>query len=164
MIAGMSKSVYLETTIFSFYHDDRGTPEIVVMREWTREWWESFRHRYDLVTSTAVLAELERGELAHRDRALAMAMRLPAIPVEPGIAEIVEVYIQRKVMPADPLGDALHLALASVHKADYLLTWNCKHLANANKFDHIRRVNTLLGLHVPGLVTPLELMGEEEAL
>ncbi len=66
-------------------------------------------------------------------------------------------------MPADPTGDALHLALASVHKADYLLTWNCKHLANANKFDHIRRVNALLGLHVPALVTPLELMLEEEA-
>ena len=158
----MSKSVYLETTVFSFYHDDRKTPEIVVMREWTREWWEKCRHRYDLVTSTAVLAELERGDLAHRDRALAMAMRLPAIPAESDIADIVEVYIQRKVMPADPLGDALHLALASVHKADYLLTWNCKHLANANKFDHIRRVNTLLGLHVPALVTPLELMQEEE--
>ena len=63
-------------------------------------------------------------------------------------------------MPADPVGDALHLALASVHKADYLVTWNCRHLANANKFDHIRRVNALLGLAVPALVTPLELMGE----
>jgi len=91
-----------------------------------------------------------------------MAMRLPAISVDPDIGEIVEVYTRRKVMPADPLGDALHLALASVHKADYLLTWNCRHLANANKFEHIRRVNTLLGLSVPALVTPLELMGEEE--
>lgn len=158
----MSKSVYVETTIFSFYHDDRPTPEVVVMREWTREWWEKCRHRYDIMTSTAVLAELERGELPHRDRALAMALKLPAIPVSPDIGEIVEVYIRRKVMPADPVGDALHLALASAHKVDYLLTWNCKHLANANKFPHIRRVNTLLGLHVPALVTPLELMQEEE--
>jgi len=162
MMAGMSKSVYLETTIFSFYHDDRTAPAVVAMRQWTREWWDSCRRRYELMTSAAVLAELETGELPHRDRALALAKGLPAIPVEPDIAEIVEVYIQRKVMPADPVGDALHLALASVHKADYLLTWNCKHLANANKFDHIRRVNTLLGLHIPALVTPLELMGEEE--
>ena len=57
-------------------------------------------------------------------------------------------------MPADPTGDALHLASASFHKCDFLVTWNCQHLANANKFGHIRRVNTLLGLFVPALVTP----------
>ena len=70
-----------------------------------------------------------------------------------------KVYIRHKVMPDNPLGDALHLALASFHKYDFLLTWNCEHLANANKFGHIRRINALLGLHVPALVTPLELMG-----
>lgn len=90
-----------------------------------------------------------------------MAKQLPAIPVQDEIGEIVDVYIQRKVMPANPLGDALHLALASFHKVDYLLTWNCKHLANANKFSRLRRVNALLGLPMPALVTPLELMGEE---
>ena len=58
-------------------------------------------------------------------------------------------------MPADPGGDALHLALASYHKCDFLVTWNCQHLANANKFGHIRRVNAMLGLFVPALVTPL---------
>ena len=67
--------------------------------------------------------------------------------------------MRHKLMPEDPLGDALHLALASYHKCDFLLTWNCKHLANANKFDHIGRVNMLLGLYVPRLVTPLELLG-----
>jgi hypothetical protein len=71
----------------------------------------------------------------------------------------VSVYVEKHVMPRDPVGDALHLALASVEKCDYLLTWNCRHLANANKFTHVRTVNTLLGLHVPFLVTPLELMG-----
>jgi hypothetical protein len=65
-----------------------------------------------------------------------------------------------KVMPANPAGDALHLALASFHKCDFLVTWNCQHLANANKFGHIRRVNTMLGLFVPALVTPLELLGD----
>lgn len=90
-----------------------------------------------------------------------MAPSIPAVPVADDIAEIVEVYIRHKVMPDNPVGDALHIALASAFKFDYLLTWNCRHLANANKFSHIRRVNTLLGLHVPLLVTPLELMGEE---
>ena len=64
-------------------------------------------------------------------------------------------------MPHDPLGDALHLALASFHKCDYLLTWNCKHLANANKFQHIKRVNAMLDLYVPMLITPLELIEGE---
>ncbi|MBT5020449.1 MAG: hypothetical protein HON04_17090, partial [Planctomicrobium sp.] len=76
------------------------------------------------------------------------------------VIEIVEAYIARMVMPNDPTGDALHLALASYHQCDFLATWNCKHLANANKFDHIRRVNGILGLTVPSLVTPLELLGE----
>ena len=65
-------------------------------------------------------------------------------------------------MPADPAGDALHLAIASYHKYDFLVTWNCRHLANANKFGHLRRINTLLGLFVPALVTPLELLGESD--
>lgn len=71
-----------------------------------------------------------------------------------------EAYIARKLMPNDPTGDALHLALASFHRCDFLATWNCQHLANANKFDHIRGVNGILGLMVPALVTPLELLAE----
>ena len=65
-----------------------------------------------------------------------------------------------RVSRASPLGDALHLALASYHKFDYLLTWNCEHLANANKAGHIRWINTVLGLYVPMLITPLQLIGE----
>ncbi len=63
-------------------------------------------------------------------------------------------------MPKDPGGDALHLAVASFHKCDFLVTWNCKHLANANKFGHIRQVNDILGIGNPTLVTPLELLNE----
>jgi len=63
-------------------------------------------------------------------------------------------------MPNDTTGDALHLAVASFHKCDILLSWNCKNLANANKFTHIRYVNNLLSLYVPILITPLELLGE----
>jgi hypothetical protein len=82
------------------------------------------------------------------------------VPIEPAVTEIVAAYMRHKLMPADPTGDALHLALASLHKCDFLLTWNCTHLANANKFGHIRRLNTMLGLYVPTLTTPLELLGE----
>ena len=161
----MKESVYIETSIFSFYHDGRTAPAVVAMREWTREWWDMHRQRYDVATSTAVIAELDRGSLPHRQQSHSMALRLPAVPVEQSVEEIVEAYINHHVMPRNPLGDALHLALASYHKFDHLLTWNCDHLANANKFGHIRRVNAILGLHTPNLVTPLELMGlgEEDA-
>jgi hypothetical protein len=158
----MSETVYIETSIFSFYHDRRTSPAVIAMRDWTRQWWDAHRQRYAVTTSTAVLAELDTGSFPHKQDALSMAMKLPAIPIEDEIREIVEIYIKHHLMPVNPLGDALHLAVASFHKFDYLLTWNCEHLANANKFGHIRRINTLLGLHVPALVTPLELMGGAE--
>jgi hypothetical protein len=65
-------------------------------------------------------------------------------------------------MPKDPKGDAIHLALASYHHSHFLLTWNCIHLANANKFEHIRHANTILGLYFPTLTTPFELLSWEE--
>lgn len=64
-------------------------------------------------------------------------------------------------MPADPHEDALHLALASHHIFDVLVTWNFRHLANRNKFDRIRRINAELGLFVPAILTPDQLLGGE---
>ena len=66
-------------------------------------------------------------------------------------------------MPRDAGGDALHLALASYYGLDVLLTWNCRHLANPNKFGHIESVNTELGLSVPLLTTPLNCLSEDNA-
>jgi hypothetical protein len=156
----MSGVVYVETTIFSFYYDERPTPGIVAMRQWTREWWGKHRHKDTLVTSSAVLEELARGQLSHKAKSLAMARTVSTLQMEEAIAEVADAYMRHKVMPADPKGDPLHLAFASYHKLDCLLTWNCRHLANANKFAHIHRINTLLGLPTPALITPLELMGK----
>ena len=151
--------VYVETTIPSFYHEVRTTPDIVARRDWTRLWWNGAPERYDLVTSPAVLDELAAGPPKRRAERLALVCDLPLLRIESAITEIVQAYIRHRVMPTDPAGDALHLALASYHKCDFLVPWNCQHLANANKFGHIRRVNTMLGLFVPALVTPLELLG-----
>ena len=115
-----------------------------------------------MVTSPAVIDELERGEYPSRDDCLNLIEPLELLEITPAVLDVVETYISRHVMPADPAGDALHLAVASVHRCDFLVTWNCRHLANANKFGHIRRVNTLLGLYVPSLVTPLELLEDDE--
>jgi len=151
--------VYVETTIPSFYHESRTAPAIISRRDWTREWWATAPPRYELVVSPAVIHELSSGPAENREAWLELVRELPVLSVNPAIAEIVQAYIDHKLMPADPVGDALHLAIASYHKCDFLITWNCRHLANANKFGHIRRINTLLGLFVPALVTPLELIG-----
>ena len=158
MEENIRQRVYIETTIPSFYYEVRTEPEMIARRNWTRAWWDSRRQAYQLVTSVAVIDELQVGAFPNQDRALALLIDISLVPVEPAIIEIVETYIQRMVMPRDPTGDALHLALASYHKCDFLLTWNVQHLANANKFSHIRRINALLGLFTPALVTPLELL------
>jgi hypothetical protein len=132
---------------------------MVARRTWTRQWWDEQRFAFGLFSSDAVVDELERGDHPVRERALSLIEPLELLPIESEVVEVVAAYIQHKLMPDDPLGDALHLALASYHKCDFLLTWNCRHLANANKFGHIRRINTILGLFVPTLVTPLELLG-----
>ena len=160
----MKPKVYIETSIPSFYFETRTEPEMVARREWTRQWWNEATGNYLLVTSEAVLEELETGDFPNRARCLELIEGLPLVPIEIGIVQIVETYIRHKVMPADPAGDALHLALASFHRCEFLLTWNCRHLANANKFGHIRQVNAMLGLHSPLLVTPLELMGDSDAI
>ena len=151
--------VYIETTIPSFYHEVRTEPEMLARRLWTREWWGEHRLAYGLVTSDAVVDELERGDHPVVEKALSLIEPVDLLPIGTEVTDIVAAYIRHRLMPDDPLGDALHLALASFHKCDFLLTWNCRHLANANKFGHIRRINTLLGLFAPSLVTPLELLG-----
>ncbi len=155
----MATKVYIETSIPSFYYEGRTEPEMVARRQWTRQWWDDFGSGYQRLTSVATLDELRRGDHPHKKEAVELVSALPLLTVEAAIFEIVEAYIRHKLMPNDPVGDALHLAVASYHRCDFLLTWNCQHLANANKFGHIRRVNGVLGLYVPSLVTPLELLG-----
>ncbi|MBW4666542.1 MAG: type II toxin-antitoxin system VapC family toxin [Cyanomargarita calcarea GSE-NOS-MK-12-04C] len=157
----MKSKIYIETSIPSFYYEIRTEPDMIARKEWTRFWWNKVRHQYEVVTSIAVLDELNKGNFPNKEEVIELMNDIPLIDIEPEIAEIVQTYIQNQVMPNDPLGDALHLGIASYHKCDFLLTWNCRHLANANKFGHIRRVNVMLGLYVPALVTPLELMDNE---
>ncbi len=136
---------------------------MVARCNWTRQWWDVQINDFEAVTSNLVIDELENG--SHPDKAKKLALRkpLPLLAVTPEIIEIAEVYIDRFVMPRYDPADAFHLALASYNHCDILLTWNCNHLANYRKFDHIRRVNALLGLSAPSLLTPLALLGESEA-
>lgn len=157
----MSALVYIETTIPSFYHETRRDIESLSRHHWTRKWWDEDRHNYELFISYAVLQELESPAYpsAKREKCLHLLRGLPVLRESARIGEIIRAYQHHKVMPESPTGDALHLALASIHGCDFLLTWNCAHLANPNKFDHIRHVNERLGLPVPMLLTPVDLLG-----
>ncbi len=81
----------------------------------------------------------------------------------PGLSDVVEFYVQHRLVPADAYGDAAHLAMASLHGLDFLLTWNCRHLANANKTRHLGVLNARLGLPVPAVITPVVLMPEDRS-
>jgi predicted nucleic acid-binding protein len=159
----MSLIVYIETTIPSAYHENRRDTDSIFRRNHTREWWDDYAADYELVTSEAVLQELRRSgyPAAKRTACLAMLEAVTLVPTTNAVIEAAETYAREFVMPSPPSLDAMHLALASCHGCDILLTWNCDHLANANKLGHIRHVNRGLYLVVPLLITPLQLMKGE---
>jgi hypothetical protein len=156
----MSKPrVYIETTIPSFYYETRTEPNLVAWRDLTREWWTDAAERYELLTSFTVRRELGKGTSGLVRLRLELLDGIPLLTSKPAIDEIVEVYLQHRLMPRKPSpADATHLALASYHGCDFIATWNCRHLANPNKVTHIRQINSALGLHVPELVTPQDLL------
>ncbi len=147
-------SVYVETSVVSAYDDERTDWVTLNQRAITRRWWDEYRDQYDLFSSQAVVEELSRCDFPGRATALRMVDEMVLLPVTEEVAGAASTYMERFVMPKDAMGDALHLALASVHEVDILVTWNCKHLANANKFRHIQTVNLRLGLLTPQMVTP----------
>lgn len=116
---------------------------------------------FDIWISEETLNELAAGRYPHKSHALEFASKLKVLPPDENIVEIAQIYLDNFVMPQVLKGDAIHLAYASFYKIDFLLTWNCNHLANANKRRHIRRINTKLNLPIPDIVTPLELFKEQ---
>jgi len=154
----MKKTVYLDTTIPSYYYDDR--KETAFLREKTRSWFKTEARVYRIVVSEATLVEAQGGDYTGKEKVVEFIGRWPALRYDPILDQIVATYIDNCLMPAEYGGDALHLAYASYYKIDFLMTWNCDHLANANKRQHIRVINTRMGLHIPELVTPLELVKE----
>ena len=155
----MKKSVYLDSTIFSFYYDDR--PGSIHRQKITVDWWKTQRQYYDVFTSFFVLNEVNSPVYPNWEKVAALTEEVPMLEDIPEIRGIVKVYLENKLMPADDFGDAAHLAIASFYSIDFLLTWNCFHLANANKSEHIRKINMRLGLLSPELITPEQLFMEE---
>ena len=154
----MKKTVYLDSTIPSYLFDKRESIKTYI--ELTKKWWEEERENYRIVVSGETVAETSRGDHPYRAEIMQLVSQLEMLPYDEQLEQIVQVYIENHLMPQSSTGDGLHLAYASLYKVDFLLTWNCNHLANANKKQHIRVINTRLGLFIPEITTPLELFSE----
>lgn len=154
-------TVYVETSVVSAYDDPREDPESQRQRLATVEWWEHERPYFELCGSLAILAELERVAFPGREAAMKLLGSMRMLPITPEVRGAAEVYRRHLVMPDEPFGDAFHLAVASVYEIDYLLTWNCKHLANTKKARHVQTINRRLGLLTPIMLTPEMLIAED---
>jgi predicted nucleic acid-binding protein len=154
----MKSSVYLDSTIPSYLFDERESIKTYI--EVTRKWWHEERQNFDLWISEETIAELSKGDYPNKTKIIECISQIQVLLPDVQIIEIAQVYLKNYLMPHTLTGDALHLAYASYYKIDFLLTWNCNHLANANKKQHIRIVNFRMNLFTPEIVTPLELFTE----
>ena len=156
----MAKTVYIETSVPSAYVSHRSDPASLYRRAVTRLWWHEEAQRYELTSSVATLDELSRGNYPGRDEAIGLVEGLPLLELNEEVENVAELYIRHRLMPDEEAGDALHLAIASVHEVDYLLTWNIRHLANPNKVEHMTVINRRLGLMTPTILSPETLWAE----
>ena len=129
----IKKSLYLDTTIPSYYYDQRKELDIRYRRKVTRDWWVKEKDSFSLYISELVLVELQRGNYPQKEKVILLVKDISILPIVPEIEDIVRDYLKNYLMPRTDMGDAFHLAYASFYKMDYLLTWNCNHLANVNK-------------------------------
>jgi predicted nucleic acid-binding protein len=152
----MKQSIYLETSVVGAYLDN-GEP---FRRDLTIRWWEHEMSEYRAVVSPLVARELERVPEPHRTGYLKLARALEQVEITDEATILAEGYVSRGIFHRKFLGDALHVAVASFHKIDYLVTWNFGHLANVRRQARIRLFNTAAGFFVPQIVTPEFLVSE----
>ncbi|MBV9957902.1 MAG: type II toxin-antitoxin system VapC family toxin [Acidobacteria bacterium] len=152
----MKQSLYLETSVIGAYLDN-GEP---FRRDLTIRWWEHELPEYRAVVSALVERELERVPEPHRTGYLNLMRPLEQVELTEEASILAEGYITRGIFHRKYLADALHVALASFHKIDYLVTWNFGHLANVRRQARIRLFNTAAGFFVPMIVTPEFLVSE----
>ncbi len=155
----MKPKVYLETTLPSLL-TARSSRDLLIagQQQATRNWWKERRRHYQLFISGLVLIESRRGNTAAaeaRDKVLADCQVLEYSEEAPVLAQRI---LATHLLPTKAAVDAAHIAVAAVHGMDFLLTWNCRHTANATIVDKVRAVCATAGYFPPVICTPLELM------
>ena len=157
----MKPRVYIETTIIS-YLAPRSMRDVVQVarQQLTRAWWDQRAELFDLVASQLVLDEAARGEQRYAQRRLQLLDGLPLLTATPESEWWAKRIMESRIFPAQASADVAHLALATSHRVDFLLTWNCKHLANPLMLRQVARIIRSEGLEPPTVCTPEELLGE----
>lgn len=154
------ESVYLETAFIS-YLVARPSRDLLVAahQQITQEWWANRRSQFECSISQIVIDEASVGDLAEVQKRLAILGGLPTLEVTPDAESLTRAIMAAGILPPHAFPDAAHVAVSAVHSIDYLLTWNCKHLANAQMTRRIALVCAKLGQKMPIICTPEELMG-----
>jgi hypothetical protein len=155
----MKPTVYIETTVIS-YLTARPSRDLIVAghQQLTLEWWEQARPQVECFISPFVIQEVSRGDAEQVQKRLATISGLPVLAVNEAIEELARRYFAAINIPEKARIDAFHLAMAAWHKMDYLLSWNCKHIASGRVQKILQELNAHLRVHTPVLCTPEELM------
>jgi len=146
----MKLSLYIETSVIGAYLDN-GDP---FRRDITIRWWEHELAEYEVFSSMLVQRELERIAEPHRSGYLNLIRPLKYLDLVEEVAILAEGYIERGIFHRKFIADAIHVALASFHKIDYLVTWNFGHIANVRKQARLKLFNTTAGFFSPVIITP----------
>jgi len=155
----MKPSVYLETSVVSYYTSSPSRDIFVLTHQQiTKEWWDTKSDIFDFLVSELVIDEVSRGDSEAATTRLAIIEDFSILPLTDEIRKLARVLVTALNIPEDALPDALHLAASSIHKVDYLVTWNCKHLANGVIIKKLNDLKEKTGIHVPVICTPEELM------
>jgi hypothetical protein len=156
----MKPSVYIETTVVSYYTARPGRDLIVAARQQiTRDWWEEQRLRFDLFVSPFVLREASHGDKQAAKKRLEALQGIPSLDVDDQVERLARAIVNCGGVPAAHAEDALHIAVAAAHRITYLLTWNCTHIANAETRLAIENACRNEGCQSTVICTPEELLG-----
>jgi hypothetical protein len=157
------ETVYIETSIVSYLVAEPSRNLVTAAHQQaTRDWWNQRRGSFLCTTSAETLAEAARGDSEQAVRRMAALAGMPVLAITDDVEDLAAEFLRTGALPATARSDAVHLALASVARVDYLLTWNCRHLANAQVLRRLRREAVRYGWELPTVCTPLELMGDTE--
>ncbi len=156
-------SIYIETTIIG-YLTGRRSRDIVVLahQEITGQWWDNCRSSYLLYTSEIVIQEAKQGDPDAAERRMNLLKEIPLLSIIQDIERLARRYMTELCFPQKSVADSLHLAYAVYYGMDYLLTWNCTHLANEFLQRKIVTINNTLSLPTPLIVTPEDLILTDE--
>ncbi|MEA2416347.1 MAG: hypothetical protein QOI58_3004 [Thermoanaerobaculia bacterium] len=156
----MKARVYLETSVISYLVGWLNQRSILVAhnQEFTREWWSSRRKDYELFSSAVAVTEAQRGEAPLAQERLAFLAETTLLDITDEATALAVELLRHTRIPAKADVDALHVAIATVNGMDYLLSWNCKHIANANMLPQVYAVCRASGYEPPLICTPSELL------